>query len=219
MAQVLRNLLSNAIKFTPIEGTVEVAIDARDDRLEVRVRDSGVGISSDNQARLFNEVVQFYAKAQQAVGGSGLGLWISRKIMDMHGGSIAVHSEGEGKGAVFLISLPMRKVDERQPFEMAIRPVEGVCSMHKQLSAFKKTGSGLIKNVSCKDVIEEAPLPPLRILVVDDSALNRKMLMRLFVKEGYSVIEADDGDVAIEVCSREMSEGRAFDLITMDNVS
>ena len=219
MAQVLRNLLCNAIKFTPIEGTVEVAINARDDRLEVKVRDSGVGISIENQTRLFSEGVQFCAKAQQAGGGSGLGLWISRKIMELHGGCIAVQSEGEGRGTVFVISLPMQKADDFNPSEGEARPVERVFPMNKQLSAFRKTGSGLVKNYSSKIMGGQlSTLPLLHILVVDDSALNRKMLSRGFVKEGFSVVEADDGDTAIEVCSRVMNEGKAFDLITMDNV-
>lgn len=219
MAQVLRNLLSNAIKFTPIEGEVEVTIDAKNEQLEISVRDSGVGISLENQGRLFGEVIQFHAKAHQGGGGSGLGLWISKKIMDMHGGSISVHSEGEGKGSVFSISLPMRQNENANIPVHNLRAVEEVPSRRRQLSVFRKTESGLVRNFSCKGRGGQlASLPPLRILVVDDSALNRKMLTRGFSKEGYSVVEADDGDTAIEVVSKELRQGRPFDLITMDNV-
>lgn len=219
MAQVLRNLLSNAIKFTPIEGEVEVTIDSKNEQLEISVRDSGVGISPENQGRLFGEVIQFHAKAHQGGGGSGLGLWISKKIMDMHGGSISVHSEGEGKGSVFSISLPMRQNETAATYEPNVRPVEVASPLQRQLSAFRKTKDGFVKNCSNKKVVGQISLlPPLRILVVDDSALNRKMLTRGFSKEGYSVVEADDGDTAIEVVSKELRQGRPFDLITMDNV-
>ena len=219
MAQVLRNLLSNAIKFTPIEGEVEVTIDAKNEQLEISVRDSGVGISLENQGRLFGEVIQFHAKAHQGGGGSGLGLWISKKIMDMHGGSISVHSGGEGKGSVFSISLPMRQNENAATYELNVRPVEVASPLQRQLSAFRKTKDGLVKNCSNKKMVGQISLlPPLRILVVDDSALNRKMLTRGFSKEGYSVVEADDGDTAIEIYLKETTEGRIFDLITMDNV-
>ena len=219
MDQVLRNLLSNAIKFTPIEGEVEVTIDAKNEQLEISVRDSGVGISLENQGRLFGEVIQFHAKAHQGGGGSGLGLWISKKIMDMHGGSISVHSEGEGKGSVFSISLPMRQNENAVTHEPNVRPVEVASPLQRQLSAFRKTKDGLVKNCSNKKMVGQISLlPPLRILVVDDSALNRKMLTRGFSKEGYSVVEADDGDTAIEIYLKETTEGRSFDLITMDNV-
>ena len=93
---MFRNILSNALKFTPAGGTVTVRIMISDDRMLVEVQDSGVGISVENQKRLFNEVVQFHAKAHQGGGGSGLGLWISKKIIDMHGNFLIITQEMEG---------------------------------------------------------------------------------------------------------------------------
>ena len=218
MAQVLRNLLSNAIKFTPIEGEVTVTITAHDDHLEVSVRDSGVGISFEDQTRLFNEAVQFHTKAQQAGGGSGLGLWISKRIMDLHGGSIAVQSEGEGRGAIFSIALPMRRAEQAEAAVLVTDP-RAASEISRGKVPQKDPEVGVIQSYSSKAAsVRCLPIPPLRILVVDDSALNRKMLTRLFVNEGHSVVEADDGDTAIEVCSRDMSDGKPFNVITMDNV-
>ena len=75
--------------------------------LVIEVRDSGAGISEENQRRLFKEVVQFNPELLQNGGGSGLGMCISKGIMDMHGGSISVHSAGEGLGSLFTLRLPM----------------------------------------------------------------------------------------------------------------
>ena len=77
--------------------------------LIIEVRDSGAGISEENQRRLFKEVVQFNPELLQNGGGSGLGMCISKGIMDMHGGSISVHSPGEGRGSVFTLRLPMTR--------------------------------------------------------------------------------------------------------------
>jgi len=75
--------------------------------LVVDVVDTGAGISPENQQKLFKEIVQFQPEKLQAGGGSGLGLWITKGIVDMHGGRISVHSEGEGRGCTFTVRLPM----------------------------------------------------------------------------------------------------------------
>ena len=77
--------------------------------LVIEIKDSGAGISEANQKKLFNEVVQFNPELLQNGGGSGLGMCISKGIMDMHGGSISVFSAGEGKGSVFTLRLPMTR--------------------------------------------------------------------------------------------------------------
>ena len=77
--------------------------------LVIEIKDSGAGISEANQLRLFKEVVQFNPELLQNGGGSGLGMCISKGIMDMHGGSISVFSAGEGKGSVFTLRLPMMR--------------------------------------------------------------------------------------------------------------
>ena len=80
-------------------------------KLVVVVTDTGAGISAENQKRLFKEIVQFSPEKLQAGGGSGLGLWITGGIVDLHGGKISVFSEGEGTGCAFTVEVPMiRKV-------------------------------------------------------------------------------------------------------------
>ena len=81
---MFRNILSNAVKFTPIDGTVTVRLSLvssanqlRPSQLLVEVTDSGVGLTAENQSKLFTNIIQFNANVQQGGGGSGLGLWIS----------------------------------------------------------------------------------------------------------------------------------------------
>lgn len=219
MAQVLRNILSNALKFTSAEGCVAVNIEHQQGKLIVAVKDSGFGISFENQKRLFSEVVQFHAKAHQAGGGSGLGMWISKKIVDMHGGSIAVFSEGEGRGATFTFTLPMKasfvpNEARAESFRQARSP-----SFRRQPSVFVKDPSGNLKD-SMFEGLEgtSSELPILDILIVDDSELNRKMIMRSLTEDGHYFTEAVDGIDAVEIVSKAIAERRRFDVITMDNV-
>jgi len=103
--QVLLNLLSNAIKFTPEGGRVEVRAAAAGDAVEVSVTDTGVGIAPEDQAAVFEEFRQVGA-AEKKAEGTGLGLALSRKFVELHGGRIWVESE-PGRGSTFTFALPV----------------------------------------------------------------------------------------------------------------
>ena len=107
LSQVIRNLVSNALKFTPDGGMITVKLftvaDGKVVRLEVQ--DTGPGMTKEQRKKLFNEVVQFNPKELQNGQGSGLGLYLSRKIVDMHRGLIGVDVEWEGKGSIFFLEL------------------------------------------------------------------------------------------------------------------
>ena len=105
LRQILLNLLSNACKFTK-EG--EVALKARKDGrdwVELAVSDTGIGMTPEQQAKLFEEFSQAEATTAQRFGGTGLGLAITRKLARMMGGDVTVASE-PGKGSVFTVRLP-----------------------------------------------------------------------------------------------------------------
>ena len=104
--QVLLNLLSNALKFTPEGGRIDVRARRAHDLVEIAVTDTGVGISPDDQATVFEEFRQVGAAAKK-VEGTGLGLAISRKFVELHGGTIRVDSE-VGKGSTFTFTLPRK---------------------------------------------------------------------------------------------------------------
>ena len=106
--QVLLNLLGNALKFTPRGGSVTLRARRDGDALRVEVDDTGGGIPPEDQARLFQPFSQVHDKMQRTRSGAGLGLFISRGIVEAHGGRIWCESEGAGRGSRFAFTLPAR---------------------------------------------------------------------------------------------------------------
>ena len=107
LQQVMWNLLSNAIKFTSPGGTVTVEINRDSGKIDIKVKDTGVGIKEEFLPHVFDRFRQADASSIRKFGGLGLGLAIVRHITEMHGGTVDVESEGENKGAVFTVSLPV----------------------------------------------------------------------------------------------------------------
>jgi PAS domain S-box-containing protein len=105
--QVLLNLLSNAVKFTPEGGRVDVAANLGGDHVEITVRDSGIGISAEDQAKLFDAFTQVGSDSARKAEGTGLGLALTKKFVELHGGRIRVES-APGKGSTFAFTLPVR---------------------------------------------------------------------------------------------------------------
>src|SRR5262249_23069463 len=99
--------LSNAVKFTPAGGKVEVEVARTDADALVRVSDSGAGIPTSFLPHVFEKFRQADASYTRQHGGLGLGLAIPRNPAEPHGGSIEAHSEGEGRGATFIVRLPL----------------------------------------------------------------------------------------------------------------
>ena len=104
--QVVRNLLSNAVKYSPGGGTITVQACCQDGFILVQVSDQGIGIAPRRRERLFERYYRVEDEAAHGIGGVGLGLYISRKIVQAHGGSIWVESE-QGKGSTFFFTLPL----------------------------------------------------------------------------------------------------------------
>jgi PAS domain S-box-containing protein len=105
LSQLVDNLVSNAIKFTPPAGHVEVAVYARPTEIAIEVSDSGMGISAEEQKRLYQRFFRTSAATSQAIPGTGLGLVISKAIVDAHEGTIELES-AEGKGTTFRVTIP-----------------------------------------------------------------------------------------------------------------
>jgi signal transduction histidine kinase/ActR/RegA family two-component response regulator len=114
LQQVFSNLLSNAIKFTPRGGRVHVQLWKPNSHAEVIVKDTGAGIPSEFLPHVFDRFRQADASSTRAHGGLGLGLAIVRHVVELHGGSVDVASEGEGKGATFSVRLPLVPVSGAQ---------------------------------------------------------------------------------------------------------
>jgi len=109
---VIINLLSNSIKYTPPNGTIKVNAEIKDNQYIISFADDGIGLTEDEKLKIFKKFgkVERYGKGLDVISeGSGLGLYISKKIIELHGGEIWVESEGRNKGSTFYFSLPIIK--------------------------------------------------------------------------------------------------------------
>jgi len=175
LQQVFWNLLSNAVKFTPRDGRVTVRLSRTGEDAIISVEDSGIGISPDFLPYVFDRFTQADGSATRRHGGLGLGMAIVRHLVELHGGTVCAHSEGENRGATFTATLPMRVAVAEEPLETFETPPES--------------------NVS-------EPLPNLdgiRILVVDDEADSRGFLSALLEEHGATVRVAGSTGEAIDI--------------------
>jgi PAS domain S-box-containing protein len=129
LTQLVTNLLNNAARYTPERGKISLEIRIENENAMLRVRDNGRGIEPELLERIFDMFVQGRAPAQRVSGGLGIGLALSRKIAQLHGGSLVATSAGPGKGAEFTLRLPLadtQQTEDRQPPARAeLRPAEG----------------------------------------------------------------------------------------------
>ena len=214
LGQALRNFISNAIKFSQPDSVMQVGasrITGADfsPHLRIEVTDTGHGIAKENQHKVFNEIVQFNANAQQGGGGSGLGLWITKKLVELHGGSVGLHSDGEGMGCTFFLEIPLSAASENDAAVYEWNNGNDAPSGVRSAVA-----NSAMELASLKENDDVNPCAPMQLLVVDDSALNRKMMLKILTFRGHDVTEAADGDEAVERC---FASEIPFDAILMDN--
>ncbi|MEH2247686.1 hybrid sensor histidine kinase/response regulator [Nostoc sp.] len=162
LQQVVWNLLSNAVKFTPKGGTVEVRLAQADGYAQIIVSDTGKGISAEFLPYVFDYFRQADSTSTRNFGGLGLGLAIVRNIIEMHGGIVKADSHGEGKGAIFTVSLPLLPDDNPSLTDEQNYP------------EFLATNS--------------LPLTGVRVLVVDDDADSRDFITFVLEQDGAFVI-------------------------------
>ena len=102
LAQVLSNLLTNAAKYTDPGGTIELRASASEDAVTITVADTGVGLAPDALSRVFTMFAQIKATQDRSEGGLGIGLALSKGLVELHGGSIEARSAGAGRGSEFM---------------------------------------------------------------------------------------------------------------------
>ena len=176
LQQVVWNLLTNAIKFTPKGGRVQVLLQRVNSHIELSVSDTGIGIPPGFLPHVFDRFAQRDSSTTRSYGGLGLGLAITKQLVEMHGGSIRVTSQGEGKGATFFVDLPLSIVQLED---------EGAARIHPTASTS----------------VDDLPLPSLegiRIVVVDDEPDARDMLKRLLEDQAAHVEVHDSAHSALE---------------------
>ena len=176
-------------------------------KLVIVVKDTGAGMLPEDYSRLFKEIVQFKPEVLQAGGGSGLGLWITKGIVDLHGGTVKVHSEGLGLGSSFVVELFMeRKAVQESPIAAAF--------------ILESPKIPIPPNPTFLDSADfEKSADRLHLLIVDDSFLNRKMLLRTFRAAGHECDEAVDGLEAVEKIKDIMASPKgSYNVVLMDFV-
>jgi PAS domain S-box-containing protein len=107
LGQVVGNLLANATKFTPPEGKIRLSVGRSDGRAVISVRDDGIGIDTAGLDKIFEPFVQVERSVHREQNGLGIGLALAKRLMELHGGDIAVHSAGKGRGSEFTVRLPL----------------------------------------------------------------------------------------------------------------
>jgi two-component system, sensor histidine kinase len=120
LEQIASNLIDNALKYTPGGGAIDISVDGGDGEVVLTVRDSGVGIGADLLPHVFDVFVQGTISLDRAQGGLGIGLSLVRRLVELHGGSVSAHSEGNSSGSTFVIRLP--RIAAVQASSPATRP-------------------------------------------------------------------------------------------------
>jgi signal transduction histidine kinase/ActR/RegA family two-component response regulator len=186
LQQVIWNLLSNAIKFTPDGGLISIRLRRVDSIAEISIKDSGIGIAPAFVPHVFDRFRQANSGITRVHGGLGLGLAIVKQLTELHGGTVHVESEGEGRGATFVIRLPLAKP---RPAQLVVLP------------------GGNIPAAEAK-----RNLKGMKILVVDDEADARDYLRAVFEKYGSTVTTTASASQALESLEHERPDFLISDL-------
>jgi PAS domain S-box-containing protein len=190
LQQVIWNLLSNAVKFTSEGGQVEVQLERADPYMRITVNDTGKGISRELLPQIFNRFHQADASGKRRHGGLGLGLALVRHLVELHGGTIEAASPGEGQGATFKISLPLRAL--RPQVNETEKPIDWE-------NAF---------------TVQSHSLEGVKVLVVDDEADARELVATLLRHYGARVTAVSSAAEALALLKSSDAETRPDVLVS-----
>lgn len=237
MAQVLRNFLSNALKFTPKGGKITVSANTfykedsnpdnrvhpldiemgveYDNFVRVEVVDTGIGISAENIDKLFKGAMQIDAHHNQEGGGSGFGMLIAKKVVEMHDGNIGVTSQGLDQGSCFYFEIPIVEISSEAPPEISefnaplVLNRKNLTEQETRAVEFAQQEASKIVELTEKNEV----LKPL-VLVVEDNKVCAKMLARSLDKYNVDADCVYNGQESVDIIKEDVSK---YDMIFMDN--
>jgi signal transduction histidine kinase/ActR/RegA family two-component response regulator len=183
LVQSLANVLANAIKFTPNPSTIIFKAHVDNENVIFSIKDSGIGLEDESLSRIFEMFAQSDPARGQILGGLGIGLSLTKRFTEMHGGTIYAASEGLGHGCEFVLTLPI------------------VITSDPDVDA-RSAGHAENQNNAAN----------LRILVVDDNRDGADMLQMMLELEGYTVFKAYDGRQAIETVQQSRPRAVLMDI-------
>ncbi len=183
ICQILINLVGNAIKFTP-EGKIVLGTEVVDGMLRFSVTDNGIGIRPENMKKLFGRFEQEDGSVSRRFGGTGLGLFISRNLAELMGGSLTAHSE-IGLGSTFLLSLPYRPT--------RFKDLESTAKVEEQQSGDSELLTGTV-------------------LVAEDTLAMQILIKRILERFGLTVTVVDNGLQAVEQATKEQFDLIVMDM-------
>ena len=199
LQQILHNLIGNAIKFTR-EGTIKLKARRLDASMEIKVSDTGIGIEEDKFETIFNSFQQGDGSTVREYGGTGLGLSVTRQLVELHGGRIFVKSK-VGEGSEFIFTIPLSDT-KREKFKGSTETeLEALNSLAAEVKTYEK------------ESLKQSPENKgKRILIVDDEPVNRRVLQNHLNLAGYSIEEANNGQEALLL----IENSPPFDLVLLD---
>jgi signal transduction histidine kinase/CheY-like chemotaxis protein len=186
LQQIVWNLLSNAVKFTPHGGRVTLTAARHEGTVEIAVRDTGIGIAAEFLPHVFERFRQQDGGTTRRYGGLGLGLAIVRNLVELHGGSVAVHSDGEGRGSLFTVRLPAASAPAAVSEPVPAAPIAPVSAAAR-------------------------PLRDLRVLLVDDDGAARELFRVVMERAGAIVTTSGSAAEALTALRRE-----SYDVMVSD---
>jgi len=167
--QIMLNLLSNAVKYTPVGGKIEIRFIRHEGQVKFMISDSGIGIEPKEQGKIFSEFHQADRVRDENLGGTGIGLALTRRLVEMHGGEIGVTS-ALGKGSTFWFSLPLKPLESNSP-----------------------------KIPETAITLPDTDHPAKHILVAEDNDVNLAMILDMLSICDHKVMIARNGQEAIDL--------------------
>ncbi|WP_339733497.1 PAS domain S-box protein [uncultured Gimesia sp.] len=201
LRQVLINLVGNAIKFTET-GTIEIVVrllNSKGDepKLQLDVIDSGIGIPEEKIEKLFSPFTQADGSTTREFGGTGLGLTISKRLVELLGGMVSVSSK-TGEGSTFTVTI-------------ATGPLGNV-------KMVQSSTESILEEDSPETVVDNSvtPLQNYRILYAEDGPDNQRLISFILKKAGAEVTVVENGQIAVDAAAKAVAEDDPFDVILMD---